>query len=80
MILDAKSDFIAKMSPLVRKYLAPNLRLGKPSVLNPMAVMIHKVTNALVSSTMLSTAIKAKETIFFCHFVVISSAAATAFH
>ena len=36
-----------------------------------MAVMIHKVTKALLNKSILKTAMKAKETIFFCHFVVI---------
>ena len=52
-ILDPNRDFIAKISPLACKCLEPILKLGRPSVLKPIAVIIHKVTNAFVNRIML---------------------------
>ena len=71
MILEANRLFIAKIFPSACKFLDPTFKLGNPSVENPMALMIHKVTKALLNKRILKTAMKAKETIFFCHFVVI---------
>jgi hypothetical protein len=38
---------------LACKCLEPILKLGRPSVLKPIAVIIHKVTNAFVNRIML---------------------------